>query len=123
MINRMDEEQIRKIIEDTYDDSKEDTLRAWIRDGYSKEMRWVAINIYAGYLILSAPGIFSAIKFFRTDEPQYQIMYATIFVCCNLWIGLLSVFGWVMIQRPRINREIKRLEIRIAELNETVKNK
>ena len=117
----MNEEQIKKIIEDTYDESKEDTVRSWIRDCYSKKMRWVIINGYAVYLISSALAIFSALKFFRTDQIKYQIMYAAIFVCCNLWSGFVTVFGWVMMQRPRINREIKRLELRIAELNETVK--
>jgi len=119
----MNDELIKKIIEDTYDDTKEDTLRSWLRDWYSKKMFWVAINVYAGYLILLALAVFSSIKFFRTDQTQYQIMYAAIFVCCCLWIGFISVFGWVMMQRPRIKREIKRLEIRIAELNEAVKNK
>ena len=119
----MNKEEIKKIITDTYDESKEDTLRSWIRDCYSKEVRWVMIGIYAQYLILSALIIFSAIKFFIADQTRYQIMYAAIFVCCNLWMGFVSVFGWVMMQRPRINREVKRLELRIAELNQTVKDK
>ena len=119
----MNEEQIKKIIEDTYDDSKEDTVRSWIRDAYSKKMLWVAVNVYAGYLIFLALAIFSGIKFLRTDQTRYQIMYAAIFVCCNLWIGFVSVFGWVMMQRPRINREIKRLELRIVELSQAVKDK
>jgi hypothetical protein len=50
-------------------------------------------------------------------------MYATIFICCCLGIGFIKAFGWVMMQRPRINREIKRLELRIAELNQTIKGK
>jgi len=119
----MNDELIKKIIEDTYDESKEDTVRSWIRDAYSKKMRWVMFNVYVCYLLCLALVIFSGIKFFRTDETKFQIMYAAIFVCCNLWMGFVSVFGWVMMQRPRISREIKRLELRIAELNETVKNK
>ena len=119
----MNEEEIKKIIEDTYDESKEDTLRSWFRDGYSKKMRWVAVGVYTQYVILSALIIFAAIKFFTTDELGYHIMYAAIFVCCSHWMGFISVFGWIMMQRPRISREIKRLELRIAELNETVKNK
>jgi len=119
----MDEEQVKKIIEDTYDDSKEDTLSSWIRDFYSKKMRWIMINVYVGYMVFLALSIFSGIKFFKTVDTKHQIMHAAIFVCCNLWIGFMSVFGWVMMQRPRINREIKRLEFRIAELNQTVKGK
>ena len=119
----MKDEQIKRIIKDTYDESKEDTLRSWIRDFYSKKMLWVAVSVYVQYLIFSALAIFSGIKFFRTGQARYQIMYAAIFVCCNLWIGFVSVFAWGMTQRHSVKREIKRLELRIAELNETVKDK
>jgi len=121
----MDQEQIKKIIDSSeeYDESKEDTMCSWIRDFYSKKMRWVMINFYVCWFILLVPIIFSAIKFFRTDQAKYQIMYAAIFVCCCLWGGPVSVMSCVMMQRPRISREIKRLELRIAKLNETVKNK
>jgi hypothetical protein len=38
-------------------------------------------------------------------------------------MGSESVFAWVMMQRPRISRERKRLELCIAELIETIKDK
>lgn len=119
----MNEEQIKKMIEDTYDDSNEDTLRSMIRECYSKSMLWVVINVYAWFFIFLAPTIIHAVQFFRTDQVRYQIMYAAIFVCCFLSIGFVKVFGWVMIQRHSIRREIKRLELRIAELSQTVKDK
>lgn len=119
----MNEEDIKKIIDDTYDESREDTLRTWFKDAYSKRLWWVMAGVYLQYIVCSAIGLFSAVQFFRTDQIQYQIMYAVIFLCCSNWIGFISVFGWVMLQRPRISREIKRLEIRIAQLSEVVKNK
>jgi len=79
-----------------------------------KKMRWVMINTYVWFFIFLVPLIYSAIEFFRTEEIQYQIMYAPIFICCWLSIGILKVFAWVMIQRVGIRREIKRLEIHLA---------
>jgi hypothetical protein len=38
-------------------------------------------------------------------------------------MGFESVFAWVMMQRPRISRERKRLEVCIAELIETIKDR
>ena len=119
----MDDEQMKKIIEDTYDESKEDTLRSWLRDGYSKRMRWITFGVCAFYIIILVPMIFSIIQFCRSDQTKYQIMYAVIFLFCSHWMGFESVFAWVMMQRPRLHREIKRLEFRIAELIETVKDK
>jgi len=90
----MDEEQIKKIIEDTYDESKEDSIMSMARDFYSRKI-----------------------------ETQLQIMYAAIFVPCVLGIGFMKVFAWEMIHRNSIKREIKRLELRIAELSQIIKNK
>lgn len=121
----MDREQIKRIIDSppAYDETKEETVYAWLRDWYGKRMRWVMICVFAQYIILLVPAVYSAVEFFRTDQVRSQILHATIFLFCNLWMGFVSVFGWVMMQRPRISREIKRLELRIAELNETISNK
>ena len=121
----MDKEQIKKIIDNPpeYDESKEDTMRSWFKDAYSKKMRWVVTCAYVQYIIISALIVFSTIKFFGTDKSQYHVMYAVIFLFCSHWIGFISVFCWVMLQRPRNKREINRLELHIAELIETIKNK
>jgi hypothetical protein len=50
-------------------------------------------------------------------------MYAAVFICCSLSIGFCKTITFVMLQRHSIKREIKRLELRIAELTETMKNK
>ena len=121
----MDREQIKRIIDssDTYDETKEESLYAWFRDAYSRKMRWVTGLIWAQYLILLIPTVYSAVAFFRTEEIASRILHATIFLFCNLWIGFVSVFGWVMLQRPHFSREIKRLELRIAELSEAIAQK
>ena len=118
----MDREQIKKIIDsqDAYDESKEETLYAWMRDCYGKRMRWVMICVFIQYVILTVPIVYSAVAFFRTDQAESKILYATIFLFGNIWIGFISVFGWVMMQRPSISREIKRLELRITELSEII---
>jgi len=101
----MDEKEIRAIIEDTYDDSREDTLLSMTGQLYSKGA------IYCG------------IKFFRTDQSQFQLMHAAIFICCIQFAIFSKAKYWQMLHKNNISREIKRLELRIAELSETVKNK
>ena len=119
----MDQEQIKKIIEDTYDDSKEDTLLSMVGQLYSRKMfsSFIVHVAYSSVFIVLA--VFCGIKFFQTQQVQYQIMYAVIFVCCIEFVILRKNIYWQMLHRNSISREIKRLEIRIAELNETVKNK
>ena len=119
----MNDEQIRKIIEDTYDDSKEDNLLSMVGQLYSRKM-FYSIIVHGAYsLPFIAGAVFCGIKFFRTDLTQYQIMYAAIFVCCIEFCIFSKSKYWQMLYKMNISREIKRLEIRIAELSETVKNK
>jgi hypothetical protein len=119
----MNEEQLKKMIDDTYDDSKEDTIRPMIGDFYNKKMLSTIIVVWAYALVIIALAIFSGIRYFEVDQVKYQIMYATIFICCGQFMSLIKIFAWQMIHRNTIKRELKRLELRIAELNQTVKGK
>ena len=112
----MNDEQIKKIIEDTYDESKEDTIRSIVSDFYSRKMLSTAILVWVWAMVFFAGAVYSAVQFLRTDDTKSQIMYSAIFVPCVLGIGFMKVFAWGMIHRHSIKREIKRLEIRIAEL-------
>jgi len=67
--------------------------------------------------------VFSGIKFFYTGRTQFQIMYAAIFICCVQVCIFSKIKYWQMLHKINVSREIKRLELRIAELSETLKGK
>jgi hypothetical protein len=81
----------------------------------------MVILVWGMGIIFVGAAIFSSIKFFGTGEIRYQIMYAVIFLTCVQWVGLLKVFAWQLIHRNSIKREIKKLELGIAKLNESLK--
>jgi len=119
----MNEEEIKKIIDDTYDDSREDTLLSMVGQLYSQKMVPSMIVHLAYSLPFIVGAVFCGIKFFKTDLAQYQIMYAAIFVCCIQFCIFSKTKYWQMLYKINISREIKRLELRIAELAETIKGK
>ena len=90
---------------------------------YNRKMISIVILVWVYSLVFIALAIFSGIKFFKVTQTQDQLMYAVLFICSVQFITLLKIFAWQMIHRNSIKREIKRLEIRVAALNETVKNK
>lgn len=114
----MNDEQIRKIIDgpQDYDDSKEDSLRSMLADFYSRRMLSTAILVWFWGIVFVAGAVYSAVRFFAADQTKDQIMYAALFICLVHFVGLMKVFAWQMIARNSIKREIKRLELRIAEL-------
>ncbi len=88
---------------------------------YSKRMRSVAILVWAWAVIFFGGSILCAVRFFAVADTRSQIMYAALFICFFHGIGLMKIFAWSMVQRHGIKREIKRLELRIAELSERIR--
>jgi len=118
----MNDQEIQQIIEQTYDESRENTISSMLKDFYNKRMLSMIIFIWVWALLFVAGAVYSAILFFRNVETQSQIMYAAIFLTCCQFLGLMKIFAWQIIHRNGLKREIKRLELRIAELSETVKS-
>ena len=112
----MNDEQIKKIIDGTYDETRADTIWSMAGDFYNKKMISMIVFIWGWGLAIMAVTIFSAIKFFNVEQTKSQIMFAAIFICGCQFIALLKIFAWQLIHRNGIKREIKRLELRIAAL-------
>jgi hypothetical protein len=112
----MNDERIRQMIDDNYDDSREDTIRSMLSEFYSRKMAATSAMIWVISVLFLAGAIYSAVSFFGTPETKYQIMYATIFIACFIGMGLMKIFAWQVLHKNSIKREIKRLELRIAEL-------
>jgi len=121
----MDDEQVKKIIDspEEYDDTREESYISWAKFWFKNSQRWAIILVFAHFFFFLGLAIISGILFLVSNTTKYQIMYAAFFVCLFMIAYLIKVFAWVMVSRNSIKREIKRLELRIAELNETVKNK
>ncbi len=119
----MNDEQIKKMLEDTYDESKENAIRSMLKEFYNRKMLSVVILVWFWAIVFIAVAVYSGIRFFNTDQTQRQIMYAAIFIVCWQIVGELKSFAWLMTHKNSIKREIKRLELRIAELSDIMKSK
>ena len=119
----MKDEEIKKIIEGNYDESKEDTLLSMVGQLYSRKM-FPSMLVHFVYSVpFFAGAIYCGIKFFKTDQVQFQLMHAAIFICCVQGIVFSKVKYWQMLHKNNVSRDIKRLEFRIAELKQTVENR
>jgi hypothetical protein len=106
----MNNEQIKKNVNDTFNESKEDSIWSMARDFYGPKMRSTAILVWAWAIIFFAGAAYCTFKFFQIDQTKSQIMYAALFVCCFNAICLMKIFAWLMIHRQGIKREIKKLK-------------
>ena len=119
----MNDETIKKIIEDSYDASKEEGILSMARDFYSRQMRSTAIMVWCWGIAFFALAAYGTIQFFQADQTRTQILGAAVFIVGCLGIGVMKIFAWEMVHRHSIKRDIKRLELRVVELTETLKAK
>jgi len=117
----MTDEQIRRILNESqsYEDTRENTVRSMLADFYNRKMLSTAIFIWVWGLVVVAGAVFCAVRFLDATETRYQIMYAAVFICCVQFLALTKIFAWQLIHRNGILREIKRLELRVTELSGT----
>jgi Na+/melibiose symporter-like transporter len=99
-----------------YDDSQEDTLWSMFFDFYNRKMLPIVVVAWAFFLVVAVVAVFAAMRFFASDQVKHLIAYATLFVICCLCFCLIKIFAWQMIHRNGLKRQIKRLELRVAEL-------
>ncbi len=121
----MEHENTDDIIDSQHesDNVSEDLLLAMMKDRYNRKLRTTAIllSLYCAFFYIL--GIAGAVMFFQTEQTKYQIMYASVFVYFMQRAALVKTIGWQRLNKHSIAREIKGLEIRIAELSKTVKEK
>jgi len=115
----MTDEQIKRILDDAqvYEDARENTFRSMLGDFYNRKMISTIVFVWVWGIAVVAGAAYSAVQFFRNVETRDQIMYAGIFICCVQFLALTKIFAWQLIHRNGILREIKRLELRVAELS------
>ena len=119
----MSNKQIKPITTDSYDESREDTLRSIARDFYSRRLLPTAIVVWGFAILFLTGAVFSVIQFLKTKQTQWQIAYAALFICAAQGIVLMKIFAFGMVHRLSIKREIKKLELQVAELREALKTK
>lgn len=121
----MNKEELKQIVDSPleYNETKEDSLLAMTGELYSAKM-FPSMIVHGAYsLPFIAGAVYCGIKYFDTDQVHLLIMYATIFACCIQFMVFSKIKYWQMLHRHNINRELKRLELRIAELTELVRGK
>ena len=119
-MNTLDDD-IRKALgngEAPYDlDTEEGLLSQWAGI-YRGKMRWMAIFATFESVVFLVLIVLAAIEFFQADTTKWQIFYATSVVLLAGFLLLVKLWGWGQMNRYAIQREIKRLELRILELGE-----
>jgi phosphatidylglycerophosphate synthase len=121
----MDKNQMKQIIDQPLDPEhiREGTYFSMFSDFYTRNNRVVIFWVWGNALVFLTLLVVTAILFFLTNNTQYHILYAALFICSVQVIILTKIVYFLAVIRNRTLRDVKRLELCIAEMNETLKTK
>ena len=119
-MNKLDDD-IRKALaneEASYDLDREEGLFGQVAGIFRGKLRWIAIFAVIESIVFLVLIVLAAIEFFQADDTKWQIFYATSILLLAGMLLLVKLWSWMQMNRYVIQREIKRLELRILELGE-----
>ena len=112
------DDDIRKVLgngEASYDLDMEEGVFRQMAGIFHGKMRWMAICVTVECVVFMVLIVLAAVQFFKTDDTKWQIFYATGIILMAMVLLLIKLWGWMQMTHNSIQREIKRLELRIVE--------
>ena len=110
------QDELKKISDTLYEEPREDTFGELIGEFYSRRMLSTAIMVWAMFLVHFALAIVCGVSIFYAESTQLQILLGALLVCFMQIAMSSKIFAWQVVHKNHIRREIKRLEMRVAEL-------
>jgi hypothetical protein len=109
-LRREDAELLKLSLEDS-------SLHDVLIESFRGKHRWLNVMAVVWTFVFVALAVVAAYQFFQAEDTQAMIAWATAFLWFGLWVAMIKIWFWMEMQRHPITREIKRLELRIAELS------
>ncbi|MGD9634243.1 MAG: DUF6768 family protein [Pirellulales bacterium] len=86
-------------------------------DTFRGRNRWLSVLAFLFTCLALAFVVVAAYRFFHVDSTRAMIAWATCFVWGIIWVAMLKIWFWLEMQKNSITREVKRLELQVANLS------
>ena len=116
------DDKIRQALAETgidaseFGDESEDSLRSLIADAYQGKLRWMWVLMTFWQLVFFVVFVYAAIQFFTMSSADEPIFWVAIFLMSGIGVSMMKMMHWMLMNRNRLLREIKRLELEVARL-------
>jgi hypothetical protein len=95
---------------------REESVMELVTYSFRGRARWLTIITWVKMFFFVIAAAVSVTQFLRTDSTRWQIAWASLFIVFALGTSIMLVLYWLELNRNAVTRELKRLELRIAEL-------
>ena len=101
-----------------YDAAQEESLFQMIGRSFHGRHRWMTCVAWVYLFLFTGLAVFAAVRFFAAEATRDQVLYATLFAVAAAITMVIKIWYWMILNRNSIQREIKRLELRITQLTD-----
>ena len=96
------------------------SMLAQVGEAMRGRNRWLAIySIIVGVIFMGAT-VFTAWKFFTVEDQRAMLAWGAGCAFCLLAVFGMKVWYWMELQKNAVVREVKRVELQIARLAESI---
>ncbi|MCU0232214.1 MAG: hypothetical protein MUC67_12730 [Acidobacteria bacterium] len=95
---------------------REESLRQMMAQTFRSKLRWMVVFLWFEAVAVSVVAVWAGIGLYRAQETKAVVVWATVLVISVLLLVLVKVVGWLWMSKYSLLREIKRLELQVAEL-------
>ncbi len=97
-------------------------MRGSLISTFRGEMTKYAIITWCFLLVFAIVAVVCGVAFFESSDVKMQIFYMVVLNIAIMQTVLMKLWYWLVWNRYSVVREVKRLELRIAELIEKSEN-
>jgi hypothetical protein len=95
----------------------EQSIPQLVIDSFRTRHRWLVVWVFTVGTVFSLLGLVAAYQFFHAESAREMTAWATGFVVCAIVIAMIKVGYWTELNKNSLAREIKRLELELANLS------
>jgi glucose uptake protein GlcU len=100
----------------------EQSLSQMVIDSFRTRHRWLVVLIFTVGSVLFLLEFVVAYQFFHAESAREMTAWSTGFIVCALVIAMIKVWYWLELNKNALAREIKRLELELANLSRRLPN-
>lgn len=86
---------------------------------YQGRRSWINASATIVTFVIFGLQIWCGFKFFDAETTREMIAWATGFLTLFLWVVMMKIWFWLELLRNSVTREVKRLELQVALLNQS----
>lgn len=83
---------------------------------FQGKLRWLSVLAIVMGIVMMAIGVFALLQFVKTENVPEMLRWGALFFFTLLAITAMKIWHWMEMQRYALTREIKRLELQVAQL-------